>query len=140
MGREIMVEAYGCNAERLTSIAQLKILFSTIVRELSLHPVGDAQWHQFPEPGGVTGLCMLAESHLTLHTFPEYGSVCLNLFCCTPRADWPWAERLQQLLGASHVTVRAMLRPYAQPQHTPDRDSSDAAALASSFDAPLHES
>ncbi len=139
IGREIMVEAYGCDAERLTSISHLKLLFDTIVRELSLHPVGEAQWHQFPEPGGVTGLCMLAESHLTLHTFPEYHSACLNLFCCTPRADWAWEERLEQLLGATHVRVRATLRPYAKTRYASDSDSYNATAIASSFDAPSHE-
>lgn len=137
IGREIMVEAYGCDAARLTSISQLKDLFDAIVRDLSLHPVGEAQWHQFPEPGGVTGLCMLAESHLTVHTFPEYHSACLNLFCCTPRADWAWEEQLGVLLGASHVRVRATSRPYAHTPTTRDADGYDAAAIASSFDAPL---
>ncbi len=135
-----MVEAYGCNAERLTNIVHLQRLFATIVQELSLHPVGEAQWHQFPHPGGITGMCMLAESHLTVHTFPEHGSVCVNLFCCTPRADWPWASKLEQLLGASHVTVRATSRPYAQPGPAVDNEPYDAIAIASAFNAPLHKS
>ena len=61
-----MVEAYGCDPVRLAAPASLRALFDAIVRELALHPVGDAAWHQFPEPGGITGMLMLAESHLTV--------------------------------------------------------------------------
>ncbi len=56
---------------------------------------------------------MLAESHLTVHTFPEHASACFNLFCCTPRPAWSWAVRLAELLGASDVQVRAFARDYA---------------------------
>jgi S-adenosylmethionine decarboxylase len=112
-GREWIVEAYGCDPVRLADPAALRALFNAIVHELSLHPVGEAAWHQFPAPGGLTGLLMLAESHLTVHTFPEHASACLNLFCCTPRAPWAWEARLAALLGAETVCVRELAREYA---------------------------
>ena len=112
-GSEWIVEAYGCDPVRLADPASLRALFSAIVLELALHPVGEAVWHQFPAPGGITGLLMLAESHLTVHTFPEHASACLNLFCCTPRAAWEWDVRLTALLGAETVRVRALAREYA---------------------------
>ncbi len=114
-GREVMVEAYGCDAERLTSRTVLDALFDRIVAELSLNPVGETRWHVFPAPGGITGMCLLAESHLTVHTFPEHQSACFNLFCCTPRADWDWSTGLAEQLGATHVRVRAVSRPYGAP-------------------------
>jgi S-adenosylmethionine decarboxylase len=111
-GREWVVEAYGCDPVRLVDPASLRALFGALVHELSLHPVGDAVWYQFPAPGGITGMLMLAESHLTVHTFPEHASVCLNLFCCTPRAAWNWDGRLAALLGAQTVRVRELAREY----------------------------
>jgi S-adenosylmethionine decarboxylase len=108
-----VVEAFGCEVERLTSRAALQAVFEAAVEELGLHPVGEAVWHAFPAPGGITGLWLLAESHLTVHTFPEFGSACLNLFCCTPRAEWDWAARLRVLLGATEVRVRSVPREYA---------------------------
>jgi len=111
-GFEWIVEASGCDADRLTSVGALQQLFDAVVHELSLHPVGSAHWHQFPSPGGITGMWLLAESHLTVHTFPEYSSACINLFCCTPRDPWDWNPRLEALLGASQVTVRVVERAY----------------------------
>jgi S-adenosylmethionine decarboxylase len=119
-GHEWVVEAHGCDPVRLASLDALGALVDAMVRELALHPVAPALWHRFPAPGGITGLLMLAESHLTVHTFPEHGSLCLNLFCCTPRAAWPFAQRLEQLVGATDVRVRTLVRDYAaQPGGVP---------------------
>jgi S-adenosylmethionine decarboxylase len=55
---------------------------------------------------------MLAESHLTCHTFPEYGSLCLNVFCCRPRPDWDFAGYMKGAFAAATVSVRRLHRPY----------------------------
>jgi len=112
-GREWLVEAHGCRPSALADPATLRELFARMVAELGLHPVAEPQWHQFPGPGGITGLCLLAESHLSVHTFPEHGSLCLDLFCCRPRPEWDYASRLGELFGATGVVVRSVERPYA---------------------------
>ena len=78
--------------------------------ELNLQVVGEMLWQQFPEPGGVTGLALLSESHLACHTYPEYGVATFNLYCCRARPEWPWAERLSEMLGARAVKVQAVER------------------------------
>ncbi len=114
-GREWIVEAHGCDPAALADVATLRALFARIVRDLALHPVAEPLWHVFPGPGGITGLCLLAESHLACHTFPEHASLCLNLFCCRPRPEWDWAEELRKAVGAERVEVRSLLRSYAAP-------------------------
>jgi S-adenosylmethionine decarboxylase len=111
-GIEWVVEAFGCSSQALRDIAALRELFNTIIREMKLRPVGETQWHQFPGTGGITGLCLLAESHLACHTFPEHGSLCLNLFCCLPRAEWDFEAVLQQLFEANSISIRRLQRPY----------------------------
>src|SRR5437016_14437069 len=111
-GIEWLVEAHGCSPESLSSLDTLKDLFAQIIGELDLHACGEGQWRQFPESGGITGLCLLSESHLACHTFPEYGSLCLNLFCCRTRPEWDFRSCLEQIFGATLVNVRRLERPY----------------------------
>ena len=112
-GCEWVVDAHGCDPVRVADLATLRALFACIIGELCLTSVADAIWHVFPAPAGITGLVPLAESHLTIHTFPEHRSACINLFCCRERAEWPWSERLRAHLGATHVVVRRLDRRYA---------------------------
>jgi S-adenosylmethionine decarboxylase len=111
-GIEWIVEAHGCSPDSLRSLETLRALFERIIRELDLRPVGETQWHTFPGTGGITGLCLLAESHVACHTFPEFGSLCLNVFCCRPRADWGFDAALKEMFAASSVSIRRIRRPY----------------------------
>ena len=113
-GEEWIVEGFGCDASLLADQSALTRLCDRIVIELGLNPIGDGQWHVFPAPGGITGMLLLAESHLTVHTFPEHASICLNLFCCAPRPSWPFAERLAEAVSARSVDVRRIERVYGR--------------------------
>ena len=109
LGREFLVDASGCDPAALRSVATLRAVFDRVVAELGLQPL-DQLWHVFPEPGGVTGLLLLSESHLTVHTFPECGVATFNLYCCRPKPDWPWPARLREALGAADVRVSTQRR------------------------------
>ncbi len=110
LGTEWVVDASGCNAESLADIERLKSLFARIAFDLELNVIGEISWHKFPGPGGITGLALLSESHLTCHTYPEFGAATFNLYCCRNRTSWPWEAMLKNILGASDVTVRTFER------------------------------
>lgn len=112
-GCEWIVEAHGCVAESLADAARLHTLFDDLISGMDLHPVGDAAWHQFPNTGGLTGLSLLEESHIACHTFPEFGTLCLNVFCCRPRVGWDFETYLKTAFGAEAVHVRRIERPYS---------------------------
>ncbi len=115
-GIEWVVDAHGCDPQALRSPELLRALFDRITAALHLRPIGETQWHQFPNTGGITGLCLLAESHLAVHTFPEFGSLCLNLFCCVPREPWHFEAELAAAFGASSVSVRTVVRSYSSSE------------------------
>ena len=111
-GIEWVIEAHGCDAAALRDVGRLELLFERLTHAMDLHPLDKASWHQFPNTGGITGVSLLRESHLACHTFPEYASLCLNLFCCRERADGDFEGLIKNEIGASFVRVRKIERPY----------------------------
>lgn len=109
-GVEWIVEAFGCRPEALRSEPALRALFALAVSDLSLRPLGPPIFHVFPEPGGITGVLLLSESHLTCHTFPEAAYAALNLYCCRPRPRWDFAGRCREGLGAQRTVVTEVRR------------------------------
>jgi S-adenosylmethionine decarboxylase len=109
-GNEWLVDAAGCSAEALRDLATVRSACDEVVRDLALRVVGEPVWHKFPGAGGVTGLYLLSESHLSCHTYPETGIATFNLYCCRPRQEWPWQLRLTELLGARRVIVSVVVR------------------------------
>lgn len=111
-GLEWIVEAHGCDPATLADMQRIEQLFGALVGKMDLHPLGKTNWHQFPGAGGITGVSLLSESHIACHTFPEYGSMCLNIFCCRPRPDTDFEALLKSTFGAATVSVRKIDRPY----------------------------
>ena len=110
VGTEWLIEASGCDAGALRDVERLRGVFARAISELGLRVVGQQLWHKFPGEGGATGLAMLTESHLACHTYPEFGVATFNLYCCRERPEWPWGERLREMLGANEVCVRSISR------------------------------
>ncbi|HWO01625.1 MAG TPA: S-adenosylmethionine decarboxylase [Blastocatellia bacterium] len=135
VGTEWLIEAEGCSAELLRDVEPVRSLCEEVITDLGLRVVGNSMWHQFPQPGGVTGLYLLTESHLACHTFPETGLATFNLYCCRPRQPFAWDERLRALLGASRVTVRTAARGTETNTH---HDSLERCERAS-FEAEVSE-
>ncbi len=110
VGTEWLIDASGCTSAALCDLHVLRALCERIVAELELHVIGHGVWHQFPPPGGLTGLYLLSESHLACHSYPEHGIVTFNLHCCRSRPRWCWETALRDALGASAVSVREVAR------------------------------
>ncbi len=101
----------------------LRTLCLQAVAGAGLHAVGEL-FHRFPAPGGVTGVVLLAESHLAVHTWPELGAVTLDVYVCNlGRDNSARAQALLALLEAAfdpghsehHRVLRGESRGKSQP-------------------------
>jgi S-adenosylmethionine decarboxylase len=101
-GLHLMANLHGCAAaEDLLRVAEiLRTQCMDLVATAGLGAVGEC-FHQFGQGGGVTGVVMLAESHLSIHTWPEKRFVTLDVFVCNLKCDnRPKARQLFESLVA----------------------------------------
>ncbi len=80
VGTHVLGNLHGCPSELLEKVDVVKGILEKTVSDAKLHAVGEA-FHQF-EPMGVTGVIVLSESHLSVHTWPETGVVAVDVFTC----------------------------------------------------------
>ena len=123
-GLHLTADLHGCLPHgrahaAMTDRAALRELCLAAVRRSGLAPVGEL-FHRFEpagpgEPAGVTGVVLLAESHLAVHTWPELGAVTLDVYVCNYSADN--SARAQQLLG----TLEALFTPASVQRHSLQR-------------------
>ncbi len=92
MGLHIVAELYGCNPELISKLENVKNILDKIVKESELTVI-DSKHHQF-KPYGVTCLYLLAESHLFVHTWPEYKYVAVDIFTCGDEKKAKYAYEL----------------------------------------------
>jgi S-adenosylmethionine decarboxylase proenzyme len=83
VGIHLIVNLYGIrNGDLLSYSWKGRQVLNEVISILDLHIVGETG-HQF-HPYGYTLAYLLSESHLTIHTYPEYRSAHLDIFCCNP--------------------------------------------------------
>ncbi len=87
LGQHILVEFYGCDREKLNDLKFIGDAM-TGAAEYAKATVVDDVFHKF-NPHGVSGVVVIAESHLAIHTWPEFGYAAVDLFTCGDEID-PW--------------------------------------------------
>ncbi|AXI08349.1 S-adenosylmethionine decarboxylase proenzyme [Oceanobacillus zhaokaii] len=85
LGRHVLIEYYGCTTE----IIENNGLIEQYMREAADHAgarVVESVFHHF-NPYGVSGAVIIAESHLTIHTWPEYDFASVDVYTCGDEVD-----------------------------------------------------
>lgn len=104
LGRHILVEAYDCDPSALDNIKDLECAMKEAA-EAAGATVVESAFRKF-EPHGVSGVLVISESHLTIHTWPEFGYAAIDLFTCGCNADpWKAFDHLSSYLGSSRTTT-----------------------------------
>ncbi len=109
LGRQLMVEFYGCHTDILNDVEGIDKAMTQAARE-SGATIVESVFHHF-NPYGVSGVVVIAESHLAIHTWPEYGYAAVDLFTCGEEVDpYKGFEYLKQVLGSTNLSVSEMKR------------------------------
>ena len=85
LGRHLLLELNNCNKEVLNDIELLKNCLTETAEQIGATVVNTA-FHQF-SPYGVSGVVVVAESHLCIHTWPEYSYAAVDVFTCGDSID-----------------------------------------------------
>ncbi len=80
MGIHVIAEFQGVDPQKISRVETLRTVLDRVVAKSGLHVVSSS-FHQF-EPHGVSAVYLLTESHLSVHTWPEYGYMALDIFTC----------------------------------------------------------
>ena len=80
LGKHLLLELKDCNKETLNDLSFLKGSLLAAANEAGAVVLGES-FHQF-NPQGVSGVVMIAESHIFIHTWPEYGYAAADIFTC----------------------------------------------------------
>lgn len=109
LGRHLLAEYTGCEAERLADLDHVTAAMLAAARAAGATIVGHS-FHPF-QPWGVSGVVIISESHLAIHTWPEHRYAAVDLFTCGGAVD-PWAafDLLKEALGAEHAGAVALER------------------------------
>ena len=83
LGKHLLLELNGCDHKLLNDISFIKETMLAAAKESGATVLGES-FHQF-SPQGVSGVIIIAESHLTVHTWPEHGYAGADIFTCGTR-------------------------------------------------------
>ncbi len=85
MGIHVVAEFLGIDPEKLSRVEYVKQILERVIANSKLNVVANV-FHQFA-PYGVSGVFLLRESHLSIHTWPEYEYAAIDIFTCGAEED-----------------------------------------------------
>ncbi len=109
LGRQILIEFYDCQSEVLTDRNQIRQYMLEAARHAGATVISDT-FHHF-KPDGISGLVVIAESHISIHTWPEHRYAAVDVFTCGNSVD-PWGvpRYLQEKLQSENVSSMEIKR------------------------------
>lgn len=123
LGTHLLIEFYNCDKKILDDEKSIEGLFIQAARKAKATVV-ERVFHKF-SPHGVSGVVVISESHLAVHTWPEYGYAAVDVFTCGTEID-PWVAQkvIRDGLKAENTTALEMKRgslqlPQGQLTHKP---------------------
>jgi S-adenosylmethionine decarboxylase len=111
-GTHIVCELSGCDARVLTDVDRVRSIMVEAAHEANAEILKVA-FHRF-QPHGVSGVVVIAESHLSIHTWPESGYAAVDFYTCGDHTDpWRACEYAAKKLGTQTMLTTEIKRGIA---------------------------
>lgn len=115
LGRHVLAEVHGCRFEVLNDIKAVEDIMVNSALEAGAE-VRELVFHKF-SPQGVSGVVVISESHLAIHTWPELGYAAVDVFTCGQSVNpWDACNYLTEMLGATYVNASEVKRGVIEEQ------------------------
>jgi S-adenosylmethionine decarboxylase len=108
-GRHLIADLYGVAPEKLRDASSLETLLRAAADAADAH-ILFSHFHSFDAGQGITGVVLLAESHITIHTWPEHGYAALDIFVCGLAQVERALQLIKQGLQATHCELNRIHR------------------------------
>ena len=108
LGRHLLVELYDCDPDKLNDPKGVERAMREAAT-LSGATIVQSVFHMF-SPYGVSGVVVVAESHLAVHTWPEYGFAAVDFFTCGEVDAGAAIRHLEEKFGAERAVSREVER------------------------------
>ncbi len=115
LGRHVLAEFYGCRFEMLNDINKVQNIMINAALEAGAE-VREVAFHKF-SPQGVSGVVVISESHLAIHTWPELGYAAVDVFTCGERVNpWDACSFMAEKFGTKDVQASEIKRGFVPEQ------------------------
>ncbi len=109
LGRHVLAELYGCAYDSLDDLDKVQQLMKDAALAAGAE-IRECVFHKF-SPQGVSGVVVISESHLAIHTWPELGYAAVDVFTCGEKVDpWDVCEYLVEKFHAEYMTANEIKR------------------------------
>ena len=108
LGQHWLIEGYHCDAKLLSDPIAMETILQKAA-EIMGATIVTSTFHHF-SPLGVSGVVVIQESHLTIHTWPEYAYAAIDIFTCGEIDMEAGVEYLQKALVANELKIVKMKR------------------------------
>jgi S-adenosylmethionine decarboxylase len=105
LGYHYLIELYQCDVEVLKDLKGIQKILNAAIKTAGATKVNEI-FHQF-SPQGVSGVIVIAESHFSIHTWPEYGYAAVDFFTCNPKLKVQ--DAYQQIVGDFHAKKASIM-------------------------------
>ncbi len=101
VGAHVLADFWGCRPEKLDDAGLLMQALRDSAQVANMVILGEEE-HKF-EPQGFTGMLLLAESHISIHTYPEKGYAAVDVFTCGGGLTQKAIDHLKAILEPEHI-------------------------------------